>query len=292
LLSIKLLQIKKSKLMKKTILLILGCSLIFTACKKNNSIPAIPGCMDQLAANYNPLATIDDSSCIYSPTELQLFIFFTQTIDGVNLTQTNMINNSMMYINDAGESYSIQTLKYLISDITLHAADGSKVTLQSVHFVDVLDDIGTSFGDAWAIDPGHYTSISYTMGLDTTMNKTNQFLNEDFHASMAWPVPMGGGYHYMRLEGAYINDSTLYNTHTGGTMGNDYSFTHHSPISLIVDPYSFTDGGQITINMEISNWYRTPNTISLAGSIMGDMMKQMQLKENGMTDVFSVSINQ
>ena len=32
---------------------------------------------------------------------------------------------------------------------------------------------------------------------------------------MAWPEMMGGGYHYMKLEGAFINDSSFYNTHTG-----------------------------------------------------------------------------
>ena len=52
------------------------------------------------------------------------------------------------------------------------------------------------------------------------------------------------------------------------------------------------DDVTIDINMEINNWYRTPNTISLAGSIMMDMMKQMQLKQNGMTDVFSVTVSQ
>ena len=32
--------------------------------------PQIPGCMDRLASNYNPLATIDDNTCVYSATEV------------------------------------------------------------------------------------------------------------------------------------------------------------------------------------------------------------------------------
>ena len=240
--------------MKKTILIILGCSLIFTACKKDN------------------------------PSTTNLTINFTQTIDGVD-----MITDTMIYTNSVSENYNIQTLKYLISDITLHADDGSKTLLGEVHFIDISDVSTVSFAYD-NVANNNYTSISFDMGLDSTKNITNLYLNEDFHATMAWPEPMGGGYHYMKLEGAYINDSTFYNTHTGGTMGMDYSFNNSSSISLNVND----DMGDVTIdiNMEINNWYRTPNTISLAGAIMMDMMKQMQLKQNGMTDVFSVAVNQ
>ena len=240
--------------MKKIILSILGCSLIFTACKKDN-----------------PIST-------------NLTINFTQTVDGVDLT-----TNTMIYTNAAGEDYSIQTLKYLISDITLHADDGNTLLLDEVHFIDISD--ASTFRFTYQDVPNNsYTAISFDMGLDSTKNSSNFYVNEDFHATMAWPEPMGGGYHYMKLEGAYINDSTFYNTHTGGTMGGDYSFNNSSSISLNVND----DMGDVTIdiNMEINNWYRTPNTINLAGAIMMDMMKQMQLKQNGMTDVFSVSVSQ
>ena len=256
-LCLSLLQIKKSKLMKKTILLILGCSLIFTACKKDN------------------------------PSTTNLTINFTQTIDGVDL-----ITDTMIYTNSVSENYNIQTLKYLISDITLHADDGSKTLLGEVHFIDISDVSTVSFAYD-NVANNNYTSISFDMGLDSTKNITNLYLNEDFHATMAWPEPMGGGYHYMKLEGAYINDSTFYNTHTGGTMGGDYSFNNSSSISLNVN----NDMGDVTIdiNMEINNWYQTPNEIAFSTYGMGIMMnmeKQMQLQANGSLDVFSVTASQ
>ena len=64
-------------------------------------------------------------------------------------------------------------------------------------------------------------------------------------------------------------------------------------ISLNVDDNS--GDASIDINMEINNWYQTPNEIAFStygNGIMGDPNKQDQLKQNGMTDVFSVSVNQ
>ena len=220
------------------------------------------------------------------PTQTDLTINFTHTVDGIELT-----TNSMIYTNAAGENYDIKTLKYLISDITLHADDGNTLLLDEVHFVDISDESTFSF-TIEDIPNNNYTSISYTMGLDTIKNINNLYINESYHSAMAWPETNGGGYHYMKLEGSYNNDSTFYNTHTGGTMGGDYSFNNVEDISLTVDD----DLGDVSINvnMEINNWYNSPNQIEFSSygmGIMMNMMMQMNIQMNGMTDVFSISVN-
>mgnify|MGYP000123055907 CR=1 FL=1 len=193
------------------------------------------------------LILITFSAC-EKPTQTNLTINFTHTVDGLEL-----ITNSMIYSNEAGEDYDVQTLKYLISDITLHAENGSSLLLDEVHFIDISDESTFSF-TVEDVPNNNYTSISYTMGLDTIKNTNNLYINESYHSAMAWPETNGGGYHYMKLEGAYNNDSTFYNTHTGGTMGGDYSFNNVEDISLTVDD----DLGNVSINvnMEINNWYQ------------------------------------
>jgi len=100
---------------------------------------------------------------------------------------------------------------------------------------------------------------------------------------------MGGGYHYMQLEGDFTTALQGYATHTGGTDGIDFSFNKNFPVAINIENANTT----VIINMEINNWYDNPNTITLTSDgIMGDSNKQMQLKQNGMTDVFSVSVNQ
>ncbi|MGY8988160.1 MAG: MbnP family protein [Flavobacteriales bacterium] len=232
------------------------------------------------------------------PTKTNLTINFSHTVEGANLT-----TNSMVYTNDAGENYNVQTLKYLISDITLHAENGSSLVLDEVHFIDISEESTFSFtyND---VPNNNYTSISFDMGLDTNKNISNKYVdegigtNQEFHQTMFWPeigmngMDMGGGYHYMKLEGDFNDSLSGYGTHTGGTMGMDYSFNNIDGISLIVtDDLGNVD---VNINMEINNWYRTPNQIEFSTygmGIMGNMQMQMNLKENGMTDVFSISVN-
>ena len=231
------------------------------------------------------LIAITFSSCD-KPTQTDLTINFTQSVD-----ETELTTNSMIYINSAGENYDVKTLKYLISDITLHADDGSTLLLDEVHFIDISDE-STFRLTVEDIPNNNYTSISYTMGLDTIKNINNLYINESYHSGMAWPETNGGGYHYMKLEGAYNNDSTFYNTHTGGTMGGDYSFNNVEDISLTVDD----DLGNVSINvnMEINNWYNSPNQIEFSSygmGIMMNMMMQMNIQMNGITDVFSVTVD-
>ena len=55
--------------MKKLLLILLCLPLLFTTCKKEDNTPQntnVYGCLDTLAFNYNPLATVDDISCIYT----------------------------------------------------------------------------------------------------------------------------------------------------------------------------------------------------------------------------------
>ena len=72
-------------------------------------------------------------------------------------------------------------------------------------------------------------------------------------------------------------------------MGENYSFLVSKEIALNVDG----DLGDISfdLNMIIDNWYKNPNEINFDNAIMMDMQKQMQLRMNGITDVFSIELN-
>jgi len=185
--------------------------------------------------------------------------------------------------------YSVERLKYFISDITLHQAGGGTVKIDEAHYIDVREASTLTFSPTMDVPNGDYTQISFVFGLDTVKNITNAYLNPP-QSDMAWPVPMGGGYHYMKLEGKYdaAGTPTNYNTHTGGLMGNPYH------VDVTLPSSTFTANGTnltATINMDINNWYQNPNTydFSVYGSaIMGNMAAQTAIKQNG-ANVFTLS---
>ena len=236
-----------------------------------------------------------------------LTVNFTHTVDNASLIiglgcsnggeclpdHSCCLNGSLLpYENSASEKYNVQRLQYVISDISLHS-NQDNLLLKDVHFIN-LEDLSTLHIDIGKLENAEYTSISFTMGLTNAKNQNNAFLNEYWHTLMIWPEIMGGGYHYMKLEGDFDTITQGYATHTGALqmmndpMRMDYSFNTNIPITLNVDDN--LGDVSININMEVNNWYRNPNIYNLSSAIMGDMSKQMQLQTNGLTDVFSASL--
>ena len=113
----------------------------------------------------------------------------------------------------------------------------------------------------------------------------NTFLNENFFPSFAWPDLLGGGYHYMQLEGDFNTVFNGYATHTGATNGINFSFNKILPVTI----NRTNNIRNITINMEITNWYQNPTLLDFTtNGIMGDIISQEILQTNGIEDVFSI----
>ena len=238
--------------------------------------------------------------------EPKITLNFTHTVDGIPLVIGTGCGDGgeclpghpccngeecLPYTNSAGQQYNVQTLNYIISDIKLHNTDGGSVLVKDIHFIDASDistlslDIEIDFTDDIT-----YNNISFTMGLENSMNINNEYLNEDWHSTMVWPEMMGGGYHYMKLEGAYKTDSTFYNTHTGALETVDAPERIDHSFSKYVNILSIEAASNININMEINNWFQNPNTFTLTNDgIMGDATKQAILQANGQEDVFSIN---
>lgn len=214
-------------------------------------------------------------------------INFTASVDNQDLALY-----SGSYTNEAGNQYDVRRLLYILTNITLHADDGRKVLLDDIHYIDFENDNTRFLENAVKVPIGKYKAISFTFGLDEQMNISNAYLETEFHSSMAWPDPMGGGYHYMRLEGAYAHSDgsePFYNTHLGRFQTDNNHFDVSFPIELIA-----TNEGTylLELNMNINNWYTNPTTYNFenfGSGIMGNQTAQDLLSDNGV-DVFSVSV--
>ena len=261
--------------MRKSLLLIIPVVLLLSvACKKK-------GCTDPQASNYSSLAKKDDGSCIYPATYSTTFNFKHEINGGPFLFDT------ILYGHPAGQPYSVETLKYFVSNIVLYKASGDSVYIDVEHYVDAEIPSTTILKFNQSIENTTYTGVAFIFGLDEVKNITGAFVNPP-ESLMEWPVPMGGGYHYMKMEGKYDSLGVIknYNTHTGMSMGIPYHFQVYLPQSFTVTKNQVS----IDLKMELNNWYQNPTLYDFdvyGDAIMGNAAAQQAIHDNG-TDVFSL----
>ena len=204
--------------------------------------------------------------------------------------------NNLLYENEAGNTFSVEKLQYLISDVSLTMKDGSTIDLEGYHFVDVTDPSTATYDQGFTVEEGDYTGISFVFGFRDDDNITGAYPDLNA-ASWSWPEMLGGGYHFMKLEGRFIDSNT--NTATYAThMGTAREITPsgnvmHSNFVEVDLEHAFTINGPVTLGiiMEISNWYSNPHTWDLNllnNTIMPNYEAQIMLRDNG-GNVFSVA---
>lgn len=256
-------------------LLLLG-SGVMQGCKKK-------GCTDPKATNYDKEAEKDDGSCKYDSATVT-FLFDHAVGDN------SLEFDKQQYTNKAGNEYDVQTLKYYVSDIVLHRSDGENPQIDTVHYRDGRKSETRKFGP-YPLPNGTYNKITFIFGLDQEENESGYLPNTQTHNNMIWPKPMGGGYHYIKLEGAYIDSSgseANYKMHVGELNIDDTTQEQTIPkvtLNLSSKIKADYNDWKVTISMDINEWYQNPHTYDFnefGQEIMGDPEAQQLLKENVM----------
>lgn len=216
---------------------------------------------------------------------------FSHNWDGTEVSNTNF--NTIQYTNSNGEQMSITKLRYLISGITFHKPTGETFTLLGYNLVDVTNNTGLSFKQSATLPSGDYNKVTFTFGFNNDDNYNNyQDLN-----SASWSVPelLGGGYHYMQLEGKFINDNA---TETGYAYHAIRAVDNSGPTQVFQDTFfevnlgafNITNDIAFNIEMNIAEWFKNPNTWDLNilnNTLMPNFNAQVLMFENGQ-NVFSL----
>ena len=229
----------------------------------------------------------------------RLAICFTHTVDNKHIEYGKLI-----YTNLAGNQYQVDELKYFISKLILIDAEGKSVTVtqdDGIHYV----DNGHENSLYWNIDKipqRNYTAISFVFGLDEEDNYSRRFVNPP-ESNFFWPDFLGGGYHYMQINGWFIDKDekkTNMNIHTGigqikDENGQISQFVHNYFIVTIPVTFSIDESytTSLTFNMEIQHWFDAPNLYDFneyGTKIMQNQHAQELLKENG-KNVFNILQN-
>ncbi|NTV83284.1 MAG: hypothetical protein HGA23_03155 [Bacteroidales bacterium] len=219
-----------------------------------------------------------------------------------------LMENELIYTNAAGNEYLITEVKYFISDITFYCNDGlTKVIAEWNDIFYIDEDIPETktirFFDK--IPAGIYDSINFIFGITEEKNKSFMFVNPP-EVNMFWPEVLGGGYHYMMINGKWkdltgfiqpfdfhLGIGQLYH---GNTYDVDsiYAFVqNYFKVSLPGSAFTLNDKDTLTfqVAMNIENWFKNPNIIDFnqwGGAIMQNQQAMQMVKENG-RDVFSIN---
>jgi cytochrome c peroxidase len=193
------------------------------------------------------------------------------------------------YRNAAGNAYGVMRLQYFVSDLTLRRADGTTVRVDETHYVDVAEPSTLRYRLAQPVPVGQYVALDLVVGIPKERNVSGAFSSPP-ESLMEWPDQMGGGYHYMKLEGRFVDrDGQLasFKLHTGMLMGTDHSV----PITL--DGHTLgvgNDALEIEIVMDVAEWLQSPDVYDLNAyqpGMMGNAAAQDMAQRNG-RDAFTI----
>lgn len=274
--------------MKKLALLLILAFIAF-GCSNNDddSSPEVLGCTDPNSLNYNPEATKDDDSCVY---EKNVTFAFTQNWAGTPVTAADF--NSSVYQNQAGNYLSISKLRYLISRISLHKADGTTVDFLEYNLVDLTDPSTLTLSPALNVITGDYTGISFIYGFNEADNMSGAYPDLNA-ANWNWPSMLGGGYHFMQMEGSFDDAAGApqpYAYHHGTARVSEGVFEQNFIAFEFDQNFTITDDATIEIKMDISEWYKNPLTWDLndrSVDLMMNYLAQKDIQRNG-ASVFSI----
>ena len=228
----------------------------------------------------------------------RLVITFQHSVDG-----SPLITDSLMYQNAAGNPYLVSEIQYFISDVILHLAGGDSISVNKyddIHYVDTDIDESLVYYLPDTIPEGNYESVSFTFGINAEKNRSLMFVNPP-ESNMFWPEYLGGGYHYMKLNGKWLDTAGVirpFNFHLGigqiydssgqitGFIQN-YFYVHLPSSSLEIVKSRIT---QMDIDMNVNEWFEDPVVFDFnvwGGDIMQNHEAMHIGCENG-HNVFSV----
>ena len=223
------------------------------------------------------------------------------------INDNTLITDSLCYSNEFGNEFLITEIQWFISRIEVQDENGDWIHLEQnekeiavSHTSDGVFYLDTSIPDSHVIElapipTGKYKTFRFVFGLNEEDNHSGLFSNPP-EADMFWPDVLGGGYHYMKLNGKYLNsDGRLAPLATHLGIGPNEELTEFYQNYFIVEiPIDFSvdanANNHICLTMIVDNWFRNPNMIDFneyGSSIMQNQTAQQLIRCNGI-DVFSI----
>ncbi len=196
--------------------------------------------------------------------------------------------DTVTYLSPLNDTLRFHGLKYFVSEVILKRFNGDYYAFNTIdniiHYVDVQRPYTLNWNINQELPMGVYDSIIFVFGLKTDKNTNGRFPNPPENA-MEWPIPMGGGYHFMMLDGQwrYETDTAFqgFGMHLGNLNGMDNHIEFRLRKKIDIKQNQTT---KVTLTMDVKEWFENPHTWDFrqfGGAIMADSIAQQTLKDNG-----------
>ena len=213
---------------------------------------------------------------------------------GYSVNGKPLVTDSLCYHNEAGNTFMITEIQWFISKMELQNDQGERIALDKIFYIDTnIPESQTLRTDS--IPVGKYKTLRFTFGLNEDDNQTGLFTDPP-ESEMFWPDVLGGGYHYMKLNGRFVStegELAPLAIHLGIGQNADHTkfYQNYFTVELPLD-FTVTENAenQFDLYMVVDNWFRNPNLYDFnvyGSAIMQNQAAQQVLKENG-KDVFKI----
>jgi len=251
--------------MRKFFALTLGFATLFTACNNDES-----------------------SNIVADPGSLNLV--FENTINGTSLEMS-----PATYTNSSNETYTVNELKYIISNITLIKADNTEYIHPVEDSYFLINEDGSKTANLSGIPADTYERIRFGFGVDPTKypieSGTLNFIPLAEEAGMLWT--WSAGYKFLKFEGNYTNvtdptNETPFLYHVGSHGAN---LDNYKEITLSLEAFQVNSENVAskTIQFDVAKIFDSVYTLSLEekNEIMVDPVNAPKIAENTST-AFSI----
>ncbi len=208
------------------------------------------------------------------------------------------------YFNAAGNNFGVEKFEALISNVRLVGIDGTETNehvLSDAFYANAFENSTNSFENDEVPSGTKFQNLVFHWGIEEA-NNTPNFLDTSFDG-MEWPDINGGGYHCMRFEGRWVDDSdteTGFALHTGrlDREGQVTDGTFEVTLALTADATNYTlianETREINLTIDVQKWMDGPlydmnvvldsetvGDLPLSGPVMPSHPAQQLLKDNG-----------
>ncbi|RMA65822.1 MbnP family protein [Ulvibacter antarcticus] len=230
-----------------------------------------------------------DDDTTTTPQNVNVAFTFTQNWDGNNITNADY--ETTVYTNAHGTDQTISKLDYLISDITFTNSTGQSFSAEDYNLISARNGTNVNFTPDVQIPTGDYV-VSFTFGFDEEDNVDAAYPDL---TSATWgvPTPLGGGYHYMRLEGKFDDGTPTpanYAYHTIRAFNTATSTPFDTSFEVTIGSVTVSENTNVEVKMDVSEWFINPNEWDLNvlnSALMMNYNAQLMMSQNG-TTVFSL----